>query len=95
MRRLLICLTLVAGPAAAHHNAAEVCDTSKIVTLKGEITKVQWNNPHVIVWLNVKNHDGSAANWLVSLSSSGAIAHQGVTKESFKIGSDITVSSWL
>ena len=39
-------LVLTAWPLAAHHNPAACCDTTKIVTLKGVITKVDWINPH-------------------------------------------------
>ena len=74
---------------------SQVCDTTKVVTLKGAVTKIDWTNPHTFVWLDVKNHDGSITHWTVTLSGPGSMKHQGVTKEFFEIGREITVDAWL
>ena len=49
------------APAVAHHSLAEF-DGNKQVTLKGHVTKVEWTNPHVWFYLNVKA-DGTVENW--------------------------------
>ena len=48
-------LLLTGGRAVAHHSFAAEFDGEKKITLTGIVTKVEWTNPHVWVYLNVKD----------------------------------------
>src|SRR3954465_11138833 len=51
-----IVIALLSGPAAlAHHSFAAEYDINKPVTLRGTPTKVDWINPHVYLYLDVKD----------------------------------------
>jgi hypothetical protein len=56
-------LLLAAGSAWAHHSPSAVFDMSKEFTLTGTLTKVDWINPHIVVFMDAKRDDGGVDNW--------------------------------
>ena len=61
----LALIAIVCVPALAHHSLAAAYDEKKPVTLKGVITKFDWTNPHVFLFLDVADAGGSVTNWAV------------------------------
>src|SRR2546430_10227697 len=60
---LVIGVVVSVAPAMAHHSFAAEFDGSKAVTLKGYVTKVEWTNPHVWFYIDVKQPNGAVENW--------------------------------
>ena len=85
-------LLAVALPAAAHHSFAAEYDAAKPVQLKGTVTKVEWTNPHARFYVDVKDADGSVVNWNLELASPNVLVRQGWTRQSLKVGDEITVA---
>ncbi|HZF28814.1 MAG TPA: DUF6152 family protein [Gammaproteobacteria bacterium] len=81
-----------AAPALAHHSFAAEFDADKMAELKGEITQVWFNNPHVRYRLQTKGADGSSEDWELQVSSVTALAQVGWTQKTLKIGDQVTVS---
>ena len=88
MRQRLKCLTgilaillLVASAAVAHHSVAGQFDTSKSLTLKGSISKVNWMNPHIYVYLDVKEADGTMSTWALETLPTAMMRRAGLSKE--------------
>src|SRR5262245_9017644 len=84
-----------AAPAAfAHHSVAGQFDSSKSMTLKGVVSKVEWINPHVYVYLDVKEDDGSMTTWALSTLPTAMMRRAGLTKESImgKPGETVTIA---
>ena len=92
--------TLAAGlllpvcPLAAHHDVAKVDDVTRVVTLTGVITHVEWTNPHTIFFLDVKDQNGEVAHWWVEASPPNSLKRQGVTKDSVPPGVEMTAGVW-
>ena len=74
----------------AHHAEAAEYDTTKPVKVSGMLTKVEWQNPHVWFYLEVKE-DGKLTTWGFSTAPPGALMRRGVTKAALKIGSVINI----
>jgi hypothetical protein len=79
----------------AHHSFAAEYDANKPVTLKGVIAKVEWTNPHIRFYMDVKSPGGPTARWEISGPSINALARNGGKRDSLKIGETITVDGFL
>jgi Family of unknown function (DUF6152) len=88
-------LMILQLPLLAHHSFAAEYDASKPVTLKGVIAKVEWTNPHIRFYMDVKNPGGSSTRWEISGPSVNALARNGAKKVSLKIGETVSVDGFL
>jgi len=84
---------LVFGASAsfAHHPVGAKFDEAKVTTLSGRVTAVDWANPHVHVFFNVKAADGSEVNWATELASVVELNWSGWAPDTLKAGDAITV----
>ena len=89
---MAIVLGCAAMPASAHHSFAAEYDSSKSVSLTGQVTKVEWMNPHARFYLDVKDETGKVANWEFELGSPNGLMRRGWTRRSLQEGDVITVS---
>src|SRR5947209_12384314 len=87
-------LALGGATLAAHHSFAAEFDINKPITLQGTVTKVEWVNPHVYVYLDVKDASGKVTAWSLSSLSPGAARRAGVTRANFGQGQTVTVLSY-
>ena len=91
-------LTLLAAglPARAHHSFAAQYDAAKPITLTGKVTKVEWTNPHIYIYMDVPDEKtGSAVNWALEMGGPNALIRLGWTRNSLKPDDLITVEGSL
>jgi hypothetical protein len=86
-------LVLTGGRLAAHHSFAAEFDSQKPITVTGTVTKVEWTNPHVWVYLNVKDAaTGQVANWGFEMGPPHGLQRRGWRRETLKLGDSVTVA---
>lgn len=86
------CMVLAAAvQLLAHHSFAAEFDASKRVTLKGTVTKVDWRNPHIYVYLNVKDDTGKVTEWACEGGPPNVLLREGWTRNSVKEGDEVTI----
>jgi len=88
-------LVFLASSAWAHHATATEYDISKTVTLKGTITRVDWANPHIHVYLQVKPDRGTAQEWDVEFPAPGAAIVAGLSKQTLASGVVLTFEGYV
>jgi hypothetical protein len=87
-------LSCAAAPVAAHHSFAAEFDSGKAVTLTGTITKVEFQNPHIYFYIDVKGADGRVVNYAVEGGTPNQLRRQGWGRDSLKIGETVTVQGF-
>ena len=86
-----LAVVLASQMLRAHHSEAAEYDPTKPVKVTGTLTKVEWQNPHVWFYVDVKEPDGKVTNWGFSTAPPGALMRRGLTKEALKIGAVVIV----
>jgi hypothetical protein len=79
---------------SAHHSFAAEFDINKPMTLNGTITRVEWVNPHVYLYVDAKDANGKVTPWALSTFSPGALRRNGITRANFGQGQTVTVAAY-
>jgi hypothetical protein len=96
-------LALIAGAAIlvltasvyAHHPFAAEYDWTKPVTLRGTVNKIEWTNPHATLSLDAKDQSGQMKHWTLEMGNPAALTRAGWTRNTLKMGDQVTVDAWL
>jgi hypothetical protein len=78
-------------PCLAHHSLAADFDVSRPLLLQGVVTRLDWMNPHVRFFMDVRGESGKVTNWEFELGSPNALMRSGWNRNSLRIGEEITV----
>lgn len=87
-------LLLGAVPVFAHHSFSAEFDVKQPITLKGVVTKVEWTNPHVWIYLDVMDEQGNVQHWQCENGAPNALARMGWTRHSLSAGDHVTIEGF-
>jgi hypothetical protein len=99
MRKLLLAviglgLLLAAAPAWAHHSFGAEYDSNALVTVTGVISKVEWTNPHIYIYLDVKDETGKVTTWSMEGYPPNTLKRTGFQKSDLKLGDTVTMTGY-
>jgi hypothetical protein len=85
---------MLSSSALGHHAAAAQYDVSTTITLKGAVTRIEWTNPHIHIYVDVKTEDSNAETWAVEFPAPGAAIVAGLSKQLLAAGTVITFEAY-
>lgn len=87
---VVVSLLMLPIPMLAHHGMSEY-DNTKVLKLKGTVTRFNWVNPHAWIEWDVKAENGGTEHWMVELTSPGMLTREGFHHDSVKAGDEVTI----
>ena len=93
---LLVVFAGIAGDGLqAHHSFAAQYDRSKPHSITGSVTRIEWLNPHIYLYVVVKDDAGKETQWAVEGGAPNGLYRQGWRSDTVKVGDVVTVDGWL
>ena len=83
---------LCAAPAIGHHSFAAVFDSDLPVELTGTVTRVEWMNPHVWIYIDVAKDAGAVESWAFEMGSPNRLVRYGWNQSSLPTGQVVTIT---
>jgi hypothetical protein len=80
-------------PVTAHHSVTAEFDTSKSFSVSGTITKLEWVNPHVYIYVDATDDKGNVTPYSFESGPPGNLRRTGVLKTMFTVGDVVTIDA--
>ena len=84
----------VASNLSLAHHSHSMFDHSEEVSISGTVTKFSFRNPHVFLFIDVKNENGEVLNYWIEMSNIPNMIRRGVGYKTFEPGDEVTVNMW-
>ncbi|MES2627300.1 MAG: DUF6152 family protein [Pseudomonadota bacterium] len=90
---LVLASLLCVANASAHHSFRAQYDATQPIEITGYVTKVEWTNPHVYIYVDIENAEGKIENWGFELGPPHALQNNGWKKNTLDIGAEVDISA--
>ena len=87
-------LVMSAIPVLGHYSFSAEYDRNKPIKFTGTITKVEWTNPHVYFYVDVKDETGKVINYACEVGAPNSLYRNGWRKDSLKSGDSVSIEGW-
>src|SRR5580704_12347154 len=84
-------LLLATAPIFAHHSVSAEFEVNRQITYTGVITRVEWSNPHIYFYVDVKDGSQKVTNWAFEGAGPNTLARMGWLRDILKVGDRVTV----
>ena len=89
-----VLLLATAAPLLAHHAFAAEFDRTKQIKVTGTVSKVDWRNPHIWIYVDVKDGEGNVVNWRFELGAPNALIRLGWKKDTVPAGTVVDITGF-
>ncbi len=90
---ILVAGALVLPSDAFAHHSQQYFDTETIVTVQGRLTRLDWRNPHVYIYVEVTEANGDTVDWRIETHPVRVMLGGGWTEDSLRPGEQVTVEA--
>lgn len=90
-----VLLSTTAAVGDAHHSFGAQYDPDKPIMLSGVVTRLEWTNPHVYIFIDVTNKAGAVTNWGFEMGPPHMLQKAGWKKNSISLGEEVVIEGWL
>ena len=88
---LVAVLALSSALLLAHHGRGATYAKTEI-SLKGTVKEVLWRNPHIAIFLDVKDNNGKVTTWAIEHSNVSQLARLGYSRTTLRPGMEVTAT---
>jgi hypothetical protein len=81
---------IITATGSAHHSPAAF-DMNSQITIQGTVSRLDWTNPHVYIYVNGESASGKPAEWRIETDPVPILNRSGWRRESLAVGSPVTV----
>jgi hypothetical protein len=93
-RRMVGVAVVLAGLVYAHHGFDTEYDAAKKVSLTGVVTKIEWTNPHMHIYIDVTDASGKVTNWNMEMASPNTVQRQGWGRNTLVMGDKVVFEGY-
>jgi hypothetical protein len=89
---IVVAGSIAAAPTVLAHHSHAMFDHTKEVTVVGTVTEFVYRNPHVFLYLDIKDDKGETVNYSVEMSNIPNMIRRGILQATFKPGDRVSVN---
>ncbi len=88
----LLGLAIISTQAFGHHSFSATFTDQRTSTIEGVVTNFSFRNPHILIYVDVTNEDGSVTGWITEGSAATSMRRQGWSADTVQAGEFVRIT---